>query len=200
MAFLKATPGSRGARRHARGGIRAYLLARVVLLLWGSSLRAQATRPSEYQIKAVFLFNFAQFVDWPAGAFPDSTAPLVIGVLGDDPFGPYLDETVRGETVRGRPFEVRRYQKIEDIRTCHILFVSPSEESRLEDILANLKHRAILTVGDGTGFAKRGGMIRFVSERNKIRMRINVAAAEAVQLTISSKLLRAAEIVTTGKP
>ena len=200
MAFLKATPGSRGARRHARGGIWAYLLARVVLLLWGSSLRAQATRPSEYQIKAIFLFNFAQFVDWPAGAFPDSTAPLVIGVLGDDPFGPYLDETVRGETVRGRPFEVRRYQKIEDIRTCHILFVSPSEESRLEDILANLKHRAILTVGDGTGFAKRGGMIRFVSERNKIRMRINVAAAEAVQLTISSKLLRAAEIVTTGKP
>ena len=171
-----------------------------MLLLWGSSLRAQATRPSEYQIKAIFLFNFAQFVDWPAGAFPDSTAPLVIGVLGDDPFGPYLDETVRGETVRGRPFEVRRYQKIEDIRTCHILFVSPSEESRLEDILANLKHRAILTVGDGTGFAKRGGMIRFVSERSRIRMRINVAAAEAVQLTISSKLLRAAEIVTTGKP
>ena len=69
----------------------------------GLGLAAQTPRASEYQIKAVFLFNFAQFVDWPPGAFPDSTAPLVIGVLGDDPFGPYLDETVRGETVRGRP-------------------------------------------------------------------------------------------------
>ena len=180
--------------------IRAYLLGGVVLLPWGSSLGAQSPQVSEYQVKAVFLFNFAQFVDWPAGAFPGPTAPLVIGVLGDDPFGPYLDETVRGETVRGRPLEVRRYRKIEDIRACHILFVSPSEESRLEDILANLRHRAILTVGDGAGFAQRGGMIRFISERNRIRMRINVAAAEAVQLTISSKLLRAAEIVTTGKP
>ena len=197
---MKATPGSRGARGRVRGVIRAYLLGGIALLPWGPRVGAQAARPSEYQLKAVFLFNFAQFVDWPAGAFPDSTAPLVIGVLGDDPFGPYLDETVRGETVRGRPFEVRRYQKIEDIRTCHILFVSPSEESRLEDILANLKHRAILTVGDGEGFAKRGGMIRFVSERNKVRMRINVAAVEAAQLTISSKLLRAAEIVTSGKP
>jgi len=151
-------------------------------------------------VKAVFLFNFAQFVDWPAGAFPDSTAPLVIGVLGDDPFGPYLDETVRGETVRGRPLAVRRYQQIDEVRTCHILFISASEESRLGNILDSLKHRAILTVGDSPAFAQRGGMIRFVSERNKIRMRINVAAVEAAQLTISSKLLRAAEIVSRGEP
>ena len=186
-------------RASAGGVIRACLVAST-LLLSGPSLAAQAARASEYQVKAVFLFNFAQFVDWPASAFPDSTAPLVIGVLGDDPFGPYLDETVRGETVRGRPLQIRRYRKIEDIGICHILFVSPSEESRLEDVLANLKHRAILTVGDGAGFAQRGGMIRFVWERNKIRMRINVAAAEAAQLTISSKLLRAADIVTPGKP
>ena len=189
MAILKATPV-----------IRACLLGAVLLVSRGPSLGAQAARAPEYQVKAVFLFNFAQFVDWPASAFPDSTAPLVIGVLGDDPFGPYLDETVRGETVRGRPLAIRRYQTIDDVKTCHILFVSPSEEDRLEDILASLKHRAILTVSDGAGFAERGGMIRLVSERNKIRMRINVAAAEGVQLTISSKLLRAAEIVTQGKP
>ena len=186
--------------RPPRGVFRACFLGGVVLLPRGPSLGAQSARASEYQVKAVFLFNFAQFVDWPASAFPDSTAPLVIGVLGDDPFGPYLDETVRGETVRGRSLEIRRYQNIEDVRTCHILFVSPSEGSRLDDILANLKHRAILTVGDGAAFAQRGGMIRFISERNKIRMRINVAAAQAAQLTISSKLLRAAEIVTPGKP
>ena len=165
----------------------------------GLGLAAQTPRASEYQIKAVFLFNFAQFVDWPPGAFPDSTAPLVIGVLGDDPFGPYLDETVRGETVRGRPLEIHRYQKIEDIKACHILFISASEESRLESILGNLKDRAILTVGDGAGFARRGGMIRFMSEKSKIRVRINLAAAEAAKLMISSKLLRAAEVITPGK-
>jgi uncharacterized protein DUF4154 len=199
VALLKATSRSRGTDCVAKA-IRACLLGGGVLLPWDSGLGAQSARASDNQVKAVFLFNFAQFVDWPAGAFPDLNAPLVIGVLGDDPFGPYLDETVRGETVRGRPLEVRRYQRIEDVGTCHILFVSTSEESQLEAILANLRHRAILTVGDGAGFAQRGGMIRFLTERNRIRMRINVAAAEAVQLTISSKLLRAAELGTLGKP
>ena len=164
-------------------------------LLWsGWGLAAQTPHASEYQIKAVFLFNFAQFVDWPPGAFPDSAAPLVIGVLGDDPFGPYLDETVRGETVRGRPLEIRRYQKIEDIKTCHILFISASEDSRLDTILGTLKDRAVLTVGDGTGFARRGGMVRFLSEKNKIRMRINLEAVKAANLKVSSKLLRVAEV------
>jgi uncharacterized protein DUF4154 len=163
-------------------------------------LGAQSARALEYQVKAVFLFNFAQFVGWPAGAFADSMAPMVIGVLGNDPFGSYLDETVRGEKVHRHSLEVRRYRKIEEITTCHILFINPSGERRLEEVLSNLKNRAILTVGDDPGFAQRGGMIRFVSEKSKIRMRINVAAASAVNLTISSKLLRAAEIVTQGTP
>jgi uncharacterized protein DUF4154 len=180
--------------------MRACLLGWVVLLGWGRRLGAQSARALEYQVKAVFLFNFAQFVGWPAGAFPDSVAPMVIGVLGNDPFGPYLDETVRGEKVHGHSLEVHRYRNIEEITTCHILFISPSRERRLEDVLGNLKNRAILTVGDDLGFARRGGMIRFVSEKSKIRMRINVAAATAANLTISSKLLRAAEIVTQETP
>jgi hypothetical protein len=187
--------------RGGRGVIRACLLGGA-LVLWGPrlGLGAQSARAPEYQIKAVFLFNFAQFVDWPAGAFPDSAAPIVIGVLGNDPFGPYLDETVRGEKVRGHSLEVRRYRRIADIKTCHILFINPSGGGRLEDVLGELKDRAILTVGDDAGFAQRGGMIRFVSEKSKIRVRINLEAATAAHLTISSKLLRAAEIVTPGKP
>jgi len=172
----------------------------VTLLVAVRGLTAQAVRASEYQVKAVFLFNFAQFVDWPSDAFPDSATPLVIGVLGLDPFGGALDQTVRDERLGGRRFEVRRYQNVDEIKTCHILFISRSDGDRPEAILAGLKHRPILTVSDADRFAARGGMIRFVSDRNRIRLQLNLAAAEAAHLTISSKLLRVAEIVTpTGR-
>lgn len=169
----------------------------LVFLLVGVDppLRAQA---SEYQVKAVFLFNFAQFVDWPSGAFPDSIAPFVIGVLGDDPFGPMLDDAVRGETVRGHPLEVRRFRKIEDVKTCHILFISSSEERHLDAIVASLRNRSILTVSDAQVFPRHGGMVVFVSEKNHVRLRINPAAAAAADLTISSKLLQAADLVAPG--
>jgi hypothetical protein len=170
------------------------------LLVPGHTLAAQAVRASEYQVKAVFLFNFAQFVDWPATALADSVASLSICVLGPDPFGDFLDQTVRGERVGGRPLQVRRYRRADEIRTCHILFISRSEGSPPEDILAGLKHRPILTVSDIDGFAERGGMIAFVTDRNRIRLKINLDAAAMAHLTISSKLLRVAEVVTaTGR-
>lgn len=167
-----------------------------LLLARGAGLAGQAAPAPEYQVKAVFLFNFAQFVDWPADAFPDADTPVVIGVLGDDPFGSVLDQTVRGERLGGRSFQVRRYQRVDEIKICHILFISRSEASRPEGILAGLKNQPILTVSDADGFADRGGMIRFVTDRNRIRLQINLAAAEAAHLTISSKLLRVAEIIT----
>ena len=160
---------------------------------------AQSSASPEYQLKAVFLFNFAQFVEWPASAFPEPDTPLVIGVLGEDPFGSYLDETVRGETVNARPLEVRRYRGGEEITTCHILFVSRREEARLQGILDSLRGRSVLTVSDADRFATRGGMIRFVSDRSRIRLRINLEATRAADLTLSSKLLRPAQIVPTGK-
>jgi hypothetical protein len=167
----------------------------VALLGAGPGLAAQGVRASEYQVKAVFLFNFAQFVDWPAEAFADSSTPLVICVLGNDPFGDALDQTVRDERLGSRPFQVRRYHSVDEIKTCHILFISRSEGARSEVILAGLKQRSILTVSDADDFAQRGGMIRFVTDRNRIRLQLNLAATEAAHLTISSKLLRVAEIV-----
>jgi hypothetical protein len=161
--------------------------------------QAQAAPPPEYQLKAVFLFNFAQFVEWPPSAFPAPDAPLVIGVLGEDPFGSYLDEAVRGESVNSHPLTVRRYRRVEDITSCHILFIGRPEQDRLEPVLDSLKGRSILTVGDAEGFARRGGMIRFVTDHNRIRLRINLGAAETASLKLSSKLLRPAEIVATGK-
>jgi YfiR/HmsC-like len=172
----------------------------VLLALAAAPARAQApAAPSEYQVKAVFLFNFSQFVDWPAASFADGRAPLVIGVLGSDPFGATLDEIVRGETVNGRPLEVRRYDSVEQIDACHILFIERSQEERLDAVLAALKGRSVLTVGDFEGFVRHGGIIRFVTVGNKIRMRVNLAAAQDAKLTISSKLLRPAQIVAPGQ-
>jgi hypothetical protein len=159
---------------------------------------AQSVPDPEYQLKAVFLFNFAQFVDWPASAFPNSQTPLVIGILGQDPFGSYLDETVRGETVHDRPLVVRRYRSVEEITTCHILFISRREGRRLKGILDSLRGRSVLTVSDADHFATHGGMIRFVTDHKRIRFRINLEAARAASLTLSSKLLRPAEIVPAG--
>jgi hypothetical protein len=170
-----------------------------LLFLGGQDLTPQTAISKEYQVKAAFLYNFSQFVVWPTEAFPEAQTPMVIGVIGEDPFGAYLDEIVHGEQVNNRPLIVRRYHQVEEINICHILFVSQSETKRLEQIFARLKGRSILTVGDIEGFAKQGGMIRFVSENDKIRFRINVEAAKAAKLSISSKLLKPAEIVSPGK-
>lgn len=161
-----------------------------LLFSGGVDLPVQSAPTAEYQIKAVFLFNFAQFIEWPPTAFPERQTPFVIGVLGQDPFGSYLDETVRGEKVNNRPLTVRRYRRVEEIQTCHVLFISRSEAGRLDQILANLKYRNILTVADVESAASSGVMIRFVTQQNKIRLRINPEAAKAANLTISSKLLR----------
>jgi hypothetical protein len=169
----------------------------VLLALVAAPGHAQA--PTEYQVKAIFLFNFSQFVDWPVVSFADDRSPLVIGVLGSDPFGATLDEIVRGETVNGRPLEVRRYGSVEQIDACHILFIERSQDKRLDAVLAALKGRSVLTVGDFEGFLRHGGIIRFVTVGNKIRLRVNLAAAQDAKLTISSKLLRPAQIVAPGQ-
>ena len=164
----------------------------------GPLAMGQATPAREYQVKAVFLFNFAQFVEWPPDTFTDAQAPLVIGILGDDPFEGLLKEAVRDETVGGRPLVVQNYSRAEDIRNCHVLFISRSEAGHLSQILTRLRGRGILTVGEMEDFARRGGMIQLITDKNKVRLRINVEAAKACELTISSKILRAATIVTAG--
>lgn len=170
------------------------------LALWTSRAPAAEPAPSaEYQIKAVFLFNFAQFVEWPARAFADARAPLVIGILGDDPYGAYLDDLVKGEKIGERPLVVRRYRDLAEVAGCHVLFVSRSESDRFPRILSSLKGQSVLTVSDADTFSREGGMIRFVADNGKIRLGINVEAAKACGLIISSKIIRPATIVTAGK-
>jgi hypothetical protein len=165
---------------------------------WGFPLWGQGVS-REYQLKAVFLCRFTQFTEWPQAAFPSADAPIVIGILGKDPFGEYLDSAVRNERVHNRPLTIQRYQRIEDAKKCHLVFISTSEEGRLQKCLADLKGQSILTVGEMEGFALRGGMIELFTERNRVRFRVNLGTAKAANLRISAKLLELAEVVTVQK-
>lgn len=167
----------------------------LVLGLLGSTLgtQVQAQSPNEYQVKAAFLYNFAKFVDWPAEAFTDSNAPLVIGVIGDDPFGGALDQAVSGKSIGGHWLNVRRLKWGQDLRSCHILYISSSERRRLPQIIQSLRGASVLTVGDVEEFNQQGGIINFILESNKVRFEINSRAADQARLRISSKLLALAK-------
>ena len=173
-----------------------------MLLLAGTVffISAQAPSTREYQVKAVFLFNFTQFVEWPAAAFSSEQAPLVIGILGKDPFGSFLDETVSGEKINNHPIIIQRYSNIAEIKECHILFLNPESTSTLTELLVKLQGKPVLTVSDNSSFIKAGGMIRFIVNRDsKIEIQINPEPAKAEGLVISSKLLRTSEIITPKK-
>jgi hypothetical protein len=159
------------------------------------TVSAAADAPTEYQVKAVFVFNFSHFVEWPSQAFTAPDEPFVIGILGDDPFGSRLDEAVRGEVINSHPLVVHRFHDVDEIANCQLLFIDRSESAQLGPILAALDHRSILTVSEVEGASERGVMIQFVTDHNRIRLRINVDSARAAGLTISSNLLRPAEIV-----
>lgn len=157
---------------------------------------AGAEVTTEYEVKAALLYQFTQFVEWPPQAFPRRTAPLVIGVLGADPFGDLLDKLVEPEQGNLHPIEVMRCRNLDDARRCHLLFISSSERANLPQIVAALGELPVLTVADFDGFLRHGGMVRFrTTSRNKIRLQVNLAKAKAGGLTFSSKLLRVVEIV-----
>jgi hypothetical protein len=185
-----------------------------ILLLFLSGTPARAAGAGgpdkEHQIKAVFLYRFAQFVEWPADSFAGENAPLVLGILGPDPFGAYLDEVVQGEKVGTHPIVIKRVGKPEEAAECHVLFISmtglgaagpgaagPGPEAA--ERLSNFKGRRILTVGDTENFSQGGGMILFTTRNGKIRLRINMEAVRASNLSLSSKLLRLAEISPPAK-
>ena len=169
------------------------------LLLLGIVLAAPASAAPklthEYDLKAAFLFHFAQFVQWPPEALPEKNTPLTIGILGEDPFGKSLDEMVANESVGGHKLLVRRLQRISQADSCHILFISSSEKNRMEQVLSRVNRRSVLTVGETKDFAQRSGIIGFVVAQKRLRLAVNLAAANAAKLTISSKLLRQSEIV-----
>jgi hypothetical protein len=158
-------------------------------------LTSAPAQVNEYQVKAAFLYNFAKFVEWPPQTFKSPTDPIAICILGPDPFGDALNETIGGKVVAGRTFEVRKISNSQSVRNCPILFVRASEGKRFRAMLDSLKGSGVLSVGEAEGFATGGGVINFKLEHGSIRLEINVAAAEYAQVHVSSKLLSLAQVV-----
>jgi hypothetical protein len=178
------------------------ILALAALLLAGAAASARAAdakpRATEYDLKAAFLFNFAQFVEWPPAAFASSNAPIVIAILGPDPFQGALDKICAGEEIRGRPLQVIRYAKAADVRPAHLLFIPRAMASQFPDAIARVADSPTLTVSDIDKFAERGGMIQLFTDQNQVRLRIDAEAARKANLSISSKLLRLAQLTRGG--
>lgn len=158
-------------------------------LFWCMAVAANAQTPTTAnQVKAVFLYNFSQFVTWPAG----DNSPFVIGILGNDPFGSYIESVVEGEKVGGSSIVVQRYTDVKDVKHCHILYITKSNAAEVAKKFAD---QSILTVGEGEEFARSGGIVRFYLDNNKIRLKVNTRLAKEANLQISSKLLRVAEVI-----
>ncbi len=176
--------------------VRFVVLVGVVTLLYVQPASGQAAGTTEYELKAAVLHRFLGFVDWPSEVLaPESQDPIVIGILGDDPFGDILDNTLEGQTVGNRTLTVRRGRDLRRLGFCHVVFISSSEGDNLPAILHALREAVVLTIGDMDGFAVAGGMIGLRLEDNRIRFAVNIDAVGESELTVSSRLLRLATIV-----
>jgi hypothetical protein len=159
-------------------------------LAWG-----QSEETSGYKVKTAFLFNFAKFIEWPASSFAAPDSPFTICVLGQDPFGNILTDTLQGKTIGARPLAVRRLKDKSEARSCQIVFVSSSESAHLATIVETLRGGNVLLVGESSGFATSGGTIEFTLEDDRVRFAINTDAADRSGLKFSSKLLALAQLV-----
>jgi hypothetical protein len=156
--------------------------------------RCQDAKPSEYQVKAVYLYNFGHFVEWPEATAAKSNS-FGICILGRDPFGPILDSTIAGESIGGKNVIARRISKAQETLDCRILFISASEDNHLKDDLNMVDRMGVLTVSDAPHFLEGGGMIQFVADGNKVRFEVNVSNAADAGLALSSDLLKVAHAV-----
>jgi hypothetical protein len=180
-------------------GLRAFIFMGIALLVSGlSQSAATQSAPGEYQVKAAFLFHFAQFVDWPAGVLNSSNPSLNLCIFDDEPRRQEFQSTIDGKSIGDRTFHVRLISQPQEIQGCNILFLSRDEARRQSSILKSLRGTPVLTVGETANFLSDGGMIRFHIEDDKIRFDINLGGAESSHLKISSRLLLLATSVTQG--
>ncbi len=186
--------GRTGASHFWRGSA----VARRVIFFFAFALamtpggRAQDAGPSEYQIKAAIVYNFAKFVTWPPEAFAATDSPIVIGVLGKNVFGDALERTMHNKVINQHPLQFKEFSAVGEATNCHVLFISPSEKERLPAILEGLRGRSVLTVSEMSQFIESGGMINLEIVDNTVHFEINVEAAKKAGLEVSSKLLSVA--------
>jgi hypothetical protein len=179
-----------------RCGLRALALAGVLAAV---PLRG-ALPPTEYEVKAAFLYNLAKYIQWPEPSHAGAARPFVIGLIGKDPFGPALDQAMAGRTLQQRPVVVRRFVRVEEVTGCDLLFVAASAREDLGRILTALRGAPVLTVADMDQFAERGGMINLTMEEKRVRFEINNKAIARAGLKAGSQLLRLARIVNDSQP
>jgi hypothetical protein len=172
-----------------------------IVMALGNCLAAGLPEPliDEYQVKAAFIYNFAKFVQWPAGAFQTSNEPIVICVLGHDPFGRSLEDTVAGRTIDGRFLIVRQISNPKQVAGCHVLFISAPQDNDLPQMLSGITTRGVLTIGESGASGADGVVISFRLERGKVHFDINLEAAERAKVRISSRLLSLAHVVESSR-
>jgi len=161
-------------------------------------VHANTVKPTEYELKAAFIYNFTKFINWPAESFEKSDAPINLCLLGNDPFGNAID-MLKDKLSKGRQFTVNRIPSSADVKietlSCHILFISPSEEKKLPHIFSLFKSAAVLTISDMHNFAELGGIIGFKMKGKRIGFAINNEVATKAKLKISSELLKLSDVV-----
>ena len=177
--------------------VRRLIIFMVMMMLGQAScaLAQDSEASSEYLIKAGYIYNFAKLVEWPATAFAQPDSPIVIGIIGNDPFGPIIDKVLEGKKVNGHPFLIKRLKATADVKECHILFIGSSLSSHVADTIRLTRGTHILTISEIPGFADRGGIINLTLEQNKVRFEVNVDAAKEADLNISSRLLVLAKVI-----
>ena len=173
---------------------RAIALAALAAVILPTQILAQSAVQREYEIKAAYLYNFINYIEWPADSLPPVGGTITIGIVGDDP-NLSAFETLNGKQTKGRSLSVKAVNSAKDLEGCQIVFVFASARSRIGDILDQSKTAGVLTVGEVEGFAARGGVINFISEHNKVRFEINPDVAKRLGLNISSELLKLARLV-----
>ena len=192
VALHKERARAAGESRFIVSPFFAFVVA-LILAIVPAVNSAEPSRPGEYEVKAAFLYNFIKFTAWPGEEMSKS------GELGKDPFGAALDKVVEGETVYKKPIVTKRFSRLEDAASSHVLFISSSEGNNLPAILRALDSHSVLTVSEIENFAQRGGVINLKKENERIVFEINIDAAKQAGLTMNAQLLKLAKIVK-GRP
>jgi hypothetical protein len=174
---------------------KAILSFTVIVLFLFSTSTGQTNITPEYKVKSVFIFNFTRFVDWPETYMKNNSDPFIIGIIGENPFGNILEETVLGEKVGTHPIVVQHFTDKNAVANCQLLYIGYSDERRIREVITNLNKRPVLTVSDANNFCLMGGIVQFYQEENKIRLMINTQNSKAAALNISSKLLAVARVL-----
>lgn len=192
MALLTRDHRSRVQRTlHRIGAAGALAMALCIL-----AVRADAQKAASIDdVKAAFVYQFANFVTWPDDVFTDPAQPITIGILGNETVAKVLRESVRDKRIGDRQIVVRELTTPQEALECQIVFLDPSDAARVDAYLAVLVGKAILTVSDDNNFTEEGGIIKLYEQQNKLRIEINVDEAARSNLTVSSKLLSLAKVV-----